>query len=368
MDIALIDAITRIAGITLLLTLAALLLRDGGRRAPAVFFAPLALCLSGFVAGNSPDAAAQLHGWPAATAHILSGYAAIFLWWFSLACFDRDFRPRGVTLALGIAWFLIASADRGLFGPGLGDLDLSRLLVPIGLVIVAHLIWTLLQGREGDLLPRRRDARVIVAVLLGGQLLLDLSIDLILGFDWKPRSFTIAQNLIVMAFTLWLGARLLTARAAVLEFSAPEPRPISGTDAAPPGPTDDIADPRLLAQISELVEIDRIHLDPDLSFADFVARTGFPERAVRRAINHALGHDHFRSFLNQYRVDEACRLLAANDRSAEKLVGVALDSGFASLASFNRAFRQRCGCTPSQYRETLLRGGKAPQTEGPAGF
>lgn len=366
MDVSLIDAIVRIAGITLLLALAALLLRDRQRHASALFFAPLALCLSGFLAGNSPDAAAQVHGWPAAIAHLLSGYAAIFLWWFCLACFDRDFRPRGVTLALGIAWFLLASADRGLFGASLGSLGLSRLLVPIGLLIVAHLIWTLLHDREGDLLPRRRDARVWVALLLGGQLLLDLSIDLTLGFDWKPRSFTIAQNLIVMAFTVWLGARLLAARAAILEFSAPEPRPMVET--AKSGPVEETADPRLLAQIRALVETDRIHLDPDLGFADFARRTGFPERAVRRAINHALGHDHFRSFLNQHRVEEACRLLAANDRSADKLVGVALDSGFASLASFNRAFRQQRGCTPSRYREILLRGTQGPQTEDSARF
>lgn len=359
MDIALIDAALRVTGMAWLLALALLLLRDGGDRRPAIFFAPLALCLSAFLAGNSPDAAAQIQGSAAAVAHLFSGFAAIFLWWFCLACFDRDFRPRGPILALGIVWLLIASADRGLFGTDIGSLDLSRLLLPLGLLIVGHLIWTLLGDREGDLLVSRRNARGLVALLLGGQLLLDLSIDLVLGTGWKPRAFTIAQNLIVVAFTLWLGLRLLVARVAVLGFAASESHRASA--AVTFDGSDQFVDPRLLARIKTLVEIDRIHLDPHLGFSDFARRTGFPERTVRRTINHALGHDHFRSFLNQHRVEEACRLLATDGRSAGKLVGVALDSGFASLASFNRAFRQCRGCSPSRYRETLLQGGPIPQ-------
>jgi AraC-like DNA-binding protein len=66
-------------------------------------------------------------------------------------------------------------------------------------------------------------------------------------------------------------------------------------------------------------------------------------------INHELGYDHFRVFLNHYRVAEARRRLEDPSR-ADKLITVALDSGFASLASFNRAFRSIEGCAPSAYR------------------
>jgi AraC-like DNA-binding protein len=74
-----------------------------------------------------------------------------------------------------------------------------------------------------------------------------------------------------------------------------------------------------------------------------------PERTVRTLINHELGYDHFRTFLNHYRVAEARRLLSDRNRD-DKLITVALDSGFASLASFNRAFRAIEGRTPSDYR------------------
>lgn len=95
----------------------------------------------------------------------------------------------------------------------------------------------------------------------------------------------------------------------------------------------------LIERLRTLVEVERAHLDPESTFDVFVRRMGAPERAVRRLINHRLGYDHFRSFLNAYRMVEARRLLADPIRASDKLISIAMDSGFASLASFNRVFR-----------------------------
>src|SRR3546814_1260301 len=87
-----------------------------------------------------------------------------------------------------------------------------------------------------------------------------------------------------------------------------------------------MVDDELRQRLVTLIEVDRIHLDPDLTFAMFVQRMNAPERAVRKLVNHELGFDHFRSFLNHYRVIEARRLLADPRRSADKLIAIALDS------------------------------------------
>lgn len=70
--------------------------------------------------------------------------------------------------------------------------------------MVAHLAWRLIRDRPGDLIDERRKARVLVVLLLGGQFLADLIIDVVMGFDWQPRAFSIVQNAALLAFTGWL--------------------------------------------------------------------------------------------------------------------------------------------------------------------
>ncbi|MES2453153.1 MAG: AraC family transcriptional regulator [Pseudomonadota bacterium] len=354
MDAQQLDVAIRIAGVTVLLFLAFLLARDGKGGRQAVLFVPLAICISGFLIGNTADPSLRPDGVVGRVAHLLSGYAAIFIWWFCLACFDRHFRLRGPILAVGILWICIASADRGVLGSGVADKGLSRLLVAFGLGIVAHLGWRLLHDREGDFVETRRDARVIVVILLGGQLLADFLVDALLGFDWRPRVFAISQNAAILAFGLWLATRLLRADPGTLTFPASTMQVV---------PVVETGDARLAERLRNLIEVERVHLDPDLSFATFVRKMGAAERAVRQLVNHELGHDHFRSFINAYRVEEACRLLSDSSRAGDKLIAIAMDSGFASLASFNRVFRAARGCTPGAYRAAS---GHVPISSSPA--
>lgn len=53
-------------------------------------------------------------------------------------------------------------------------------------------------------------------------------------------------------------------------------------------------------------------------------------------------------YLTHHRISHAQRLLATSN---EKILQVALDSGFNSISRFNAAFRQACGCSPREYRK-----------------
>jgi len=52
-------------------------------------------------------------------------------------------------------------------------------------------------------------------------------------------------------------------------------------------------------------------------------------------------------YLTQHRISHAQRLLATTD---QKVLAIALDSGFGSVSRFNASFKQACGCSPRQYR------------------
>jgi AraC-like DNA-binding protein len=59
----------------------------------------------------------------------------------------------------------------------------------------------------------------------------------------------------------------------------------------------------------------------------------------------------FSNFVNGLRAEGVARaLVAGSDRD---LLSLALDMGFASKASFNRAFKARFGVSPSQFRRQV---------------
>ncbi len=363
MIIAQLDLALRISSSSILLLLAWLLLGQRRRdRLPARLFAPLAVCLAGFLLGNTPLGSFQPAGLMATLANAASGFTVIFLWWFALSCFDSRFRLQGGVLMVGLAWAAIAAADRGLLGEWLADVGLSHVLVVMGFGIVGHLVWRLLDERQGDFIAQRHDARVLVAVLLGGMLFIDLAADLLFGLGWRPLAFSFIQNTMILGFSLWLASRTLTVRDDALTFGAVA----AGAVASRPIPdvVSDRTDP-LHARLCTLIDAEKVHLDPALTFPGFVARMAAPERAVRTLINQQLGYDHFRTFLNAHRIAEARRLLEERD---DKLITIALDSGFASLASFNRVFRAVVGCTPSEYRAAARQNAATGPRLAEAGF
>lgn len=354
MELAQLDAAIRISAVTTILLLASILwchrLRVG---VPATMFAPMAICLSGFVISNTPLLLLRPGGPIGVIAQLVSGYTVIFLWWFCLSCFDRGFHTKVGVLGVGLVWAAITALDRGLLGATFADIGLSSLLVVLGFGIVGHLVWRLVVERSGDLIQQRHDARIMVAVLLGGMLFIDLAADTLFGFSWRPLAFSMSQNAMILAFGLWLARKLLTPRTDTLSFG------VVVRDAVIFEPHADLGDPGhdgLCSRLETLMNTQRIFLDADLSFATLADRMGAPERAVRRLVNHELGYDHFRTFLNHHRVAEACQLLGDPRRLDDKLIAIAFDSGFASLSSFNRVFRAIQGCSPSQYRSGAMKG------------
>lgn len=66
-------------------------------------------------------------------------------------------------------------------------------------------------------------------------------------------------------------------------------------------------------------------------------------------------------YLTQHRVSHAQRLLVTTD---QKIVQIALDSGFGSISRFNDAFRRACGCSPREYRLQQMTFRLQPESPG----
>ncbi|MBR5528028.1 MAG: helix-turn-helix transcriptional regulator [Clostridia bacterium] len=58
----------------------------------------------------------------------------------------------------------------------------------------------------------------------------------------------------------------------------------------------------------------------------------------------------FKSFINHFRFEKACKALASSDKTVTDICAVC---GFGSIRNFNRVFKSLCGMTPCEYRESI---------------
>lgn len=87
--------------------------------------------------------------------------------------------------------------------------------------------------------------------------------------------------------------------------------------------------------------------EPELSLASLARRLGTNSAYLSRALNEGLGVG-FSAFVNGLRSEAVAAALSSGDR--RDLLELALEAGFASKASFNRAFSARYGMSPSAWR------------------
>lgn len=337
-----LDIALRAAAVGLLLLIVTALLATSPRAAVARWFLPFALGLAGFVAVNTGFDHAELPDPLWAVASFLSRMAAVFLWLFCLVLFDGGLRRPGVAAGVAGTWLALVVLDKGYLLPA-PAFDISAILIALGAALVLHAAWRAMRDLRDDLVERRRRARPVFAFALLGLLGFDLAVDLLLGYGWRPVGFLLLQNGVILALAAGLGLWLLRADEHVIAVAGPAPRPSAA-------PADD-PERAVLAKLEAVMAGERPYLDPELTFARFADRVGVPEPLLRRVINHRLGHAHFRNFLNAYRIEEAKRRLRDPAASRDKMIAIAFESGFSSLASFNRAFRQAVGQAPSEYRQ-----------------
>ena len=130
------------------------------------------------------------------------------------------------------------------------------------------------------------------------------------------------------------------------EPAEPSPKPSSVLPASTV-PDLDAGKAKLLA----LMDAEKPYLEPELSLADLARRMHTNPVALSQVINAGAGKN-FNDFVNQYRVDEFKRQVRDPANGHLSFLGIALDCGFNSKATFNRAFRKCTGLSPREFAET----------------
>jgi len=90
--------------------------------------------------------------------------------------------------------------------------------------------------------------------------------------------------------------------------------------------------------------------NPELKVEDIARQLNEKSDRITQAISNATEYRNFNQLVNSYRLLEAARSLHSPQHASDSILSIALASGFNSIGPFNRAFKQRFGVTPSQYR------------------
>lgn len=279
---------------------------------------------------------------------ILSGAFAVAysLWLFSRAAFDDHFRLsywHGLGLAglEGLSFFFYLAADTAAIPAGVP----ARLFPQV--VNLGFILMTLFESHRGlaaDLIETRRKFRRVLIQSAAVYIVLVLSVEMAFKGAIVPAYLDQMNVLAVSVLVFFFSFRLLEARS---HFFPESPAPTPG-------------DTELAARIHACMIERRPYLQENLSAKTLAGLVAEQEYKVRRAINGAMGYRNFYDFLNHYRVEEICKRLTNPEDISIPIVRLALESGFGSLAPFNRAFKALKGMSPREFRRlhTAGTGGK----------
>lgn len=156
-------------------------------------------------------------------------------------------------------------------------------------------------------------------------------------------------------FIAFLGYRHLDRSTALTAIPQPilhQWQPIADPDPSVATQSPDAEIDQLCRAIRQLLDQKPLYREPLLTVSDLAGHLQEHPKSVSAAINQGMDQN-FNDLINSYRVDAMVRRLQADEHREFTLLGLALDCGFNSKTTFNRAFKKKMGVTPRQYLSDL---------------
>jgi len=274
---------------------------------------------------------------------IFSIFTPFWTWLFARHLFERE---PSLRLVVMFAAAVLASWFVAYFLPQTEPLGFVGIHV-ISLVLLGDILFTAWSGRDDDLIERRRMIRLWLPVLLAVQASGILVYELIFGTQSPLPAVTLLNSLSILAVTVFAGSVLLRTDPELLVETVAAPR--VKRQASDLSPSEIVLRDKLEQAMAE-----GYWRTEGLTIATLALRLETPEHRLRALINRRLGYRNFSAFLNAHRIDAAMEVLADRERVDMPVLTIAMDLGYNSLPTFNRAFRELTGQTPTDFRRAAI--------------
>lgn len=214
------------------------------------------------------------------------------------------------------------------------------------------LMLTLWEGCRG--LRQARGAERRQRLLFLGSFAGALFLCLIVAKIWPAAVADplLRQNLAAVS-AMWM--LVLTQVLILWRLPRPSSQTVEDTAATPPAAAVlSASEQQLLTAITTALQQEQLFLQPNLKVADLARRFALPEYRISRLLRQQYPQWNFNQLINDLRIKHASTLLADPQKQHWPVLVVGLESGFASVGPFSRAFKTAMGTTPHEYRQQRL--------------
>lgn len=284
--------------------------------------------------------------------HSLQTAVPGLFWLFSASLFDDHFKLQRWQIGLVAITVLLP-----LVGRMLTAYDFILRILPQGLefILVSLTLIAVARYWREDLVEHRRKLRLWFCGLNGLYLFILLFLREVVfpGTAWLAS----LEYLPAAGMLLATNAILLEYKTSIFSPSSMRIEPLRTVEQTTP-----IVQPSrsehsdIIDGLIQLIDEQHIYRQTGITIGRLADQLGVQEYRLRRAINHGLGFRNFNDFLNKYRISEVAKRLADPEERQLPVLTIALDTGFRSLSSFNKAFKEIHHIPPSAYRRKMLGG------------
>ena len=363
----LIDNFFRFGAIVACLFTSAIVMRDAGRKLSAKLAALCCVGTAAYLLTSLPGLGDAI-GLPMLAILFVCLLGPPSSWVFCLSMFDDNFKLTRLHYAGYAGFFILGLIQYGTYysitgeppllsptrihaelkdlSPATWGISFSMLMMKLGMA--AHILWTAWNGRNEDLVIKRRRFREVFVVAVA-----IISVGIVVTENWLINfapdiayTLLVAQSasiFLVGFYMLWH----ITSMDGEWLFGDYGPVEV-------PAPRRSESEDRHDLETLDGLAASSVLLEAGMTISRLADMANMPEHRLRRLVNQHLGYRNFSDYLNFHRVEAAKeRLSVVEDRHVPVLT-VAMDLGYGSLGPFNRAFKERAGMTPTEFRKKAL--------------
>jgi AraC-like DNA-binding protein len=275
---------------------------------------------------------------------------------FMILCFtlfaDRPRFPRWLLGLFLVEMFLEVPMRWLISGGAMADIATRVMPATLQALFAGFALYWSIASWRSDLIQSRRWARMLAIVIIGlniigSTLFLRVLIPQNGVANYYAHLILTLSNLPIVLFVLvFLSDEDL--RGPLDADAQPLGLGIAAASSGSPTVSPEIA--AMLARLGVLMETERMYRRPNLSVKELADLVQTPEYRLRKLIHEQLGYPNFNVFLHRYRIREACQQLRDPALRRIPILTIALSTGYQSINTFNRGFREILGVTPSAYR------------------